>query len=55
VADDDKWAIRFVYTATAMTIEQIITTEVIYFYHLKDGKIAEFWLLSDTDFDYKAD
>jgi hypothetical protein len=25
-----------------------------YFYHLEDGKISEFWVLADIDFDYKA-
>ena len=28
--------------------------EVMYFYHLTDGKIAEFWVLSNADFDYTA-
>ena len=27
-------------------------TGVIYFYKLRDGKVAEFWLLSDANFDY---
>jgi hypothetical protein len=31
-----------------------VSTEVIYFYHLRDGKIAEFWLLADYAFDYRA-
>lgn len=30
-------------------------TEVIYFYALREGKIAEFWLLSDQPFEYKQD
>ena len=29
--------------------------EVIYFYHVRDGKIAEFWVLADVAFDYKAE
>jgi hypothetical protein len=28
---------------------------VIYFYHLRDGKISEFWLLADIGFDYRVD
>jgi predicted ester cyclase len=54
VAAEDRFAIRFVYTATMVQGGNSFTTEVNYFYHLKDGKISEFWLLSDSDFDYKA-
>ena len=54
VAAEDKWAIRFVFTSTDST-GQSITTEVIYFYHLRASKIAEFWVLADVDFDYKAE
>jgi addiction module HigA family antidote len=32
-----------------------IFVEANYFYHVRNGKIAEFWLLADHDFDYKAD
>ena len=53
VAAEDKWAIRFIFTSTGST-GQGVTTEVIYFYHLRDGKIAEFWVLADVPFDYKA-
>jgi hypothetical protein len=28
---------------------------VIDFYHLRDGEIAEFWLLADVAFDSKAE
>jgi len=31
-----------------------VRTEVNYFYHLKDEKVSEFWLLADSDFDCKA-
>jgi hypothetical protein len=34
---------------------QLISAEVNYFYHLRDGKISEFWLLAEVDFDYLAD
>ena len=54
VAAQDKWAIRFIFTSTGST-GQGVTTEVIYFYHLRDGKIAEFWVLADVPFDYKAE
>ena len=54
VATEDKFAIRFIYTATMVETGDPVRTEVNYFYHLKDDKISEFWLLSDMDFDYKA-
>jgi hypothetical protein len=31
-----------------------IDVEMIYFYHLREGKVAEFWLQANGDFDYKA-
>jgi hypothetical protein len=34
--------------------EEPVETEVNYFYHLKEGKISEFWVLADIEFDYKA-
>jgi predicted ester cyclase len=54
VAEEDKWAIRFMFAATGAS-GQAISVEVNYFYHLKEGKISEFWLLADFDFDYRAE
>jgi len=54
VAAPDKFAIRFHYTATVTATGKPLSTEVIYFYHLRDGKVAEFWLLADFAFDYRA-
>jgi predicted ester cyclase len=54
IADRDKFAIRFVYTAKTSATGEPVRAEVNYFYHLRDGRIAEFWLLADLDFDYKA-
>jgi predicted ester cyclase len=54
VAASDKFAIRFRYTATFNATGKTVSTEVIYFYHLADGKVAEFWLLADFAFDYRA-
>jgi predicted ester cyclase len=54
VAEADKFAIRFLFGATGPT-GQSISVEVNYFYHLKDDKVSEFWLLADIDFDYRAD
>ncbi len=54
VAEEDKWAIRFIFTATGAS-GQAISVECNYFYHLKEGKISEFWHLADIDFDYRAE
>jgi SnoaL-like domain len=54
VAAEDRFAIRFEYTAKEGEAAHDFHAEVIYFYHLRDNKISEFWLLSDHDFDYKA-
>jgi predicted ester cyclase len=54
IAEEDKWAIRFMFAATGAS-GQPISAEVNYFYHLKENKISEFWLLSDFDFDYRAE
>jgi predicted ester cyclase len=54
IASEDKFAIRFIYTAGVVATGEPVETEVNYFYHLKDGKISEFWVLADIDFDYKA-
>jgi len=54
IAAEDKWAIRFLFTATGAS-GQPVSVEVNYFYHLRVGKISEFWLLADIDFDYRAD
>jgi hypothetical protein len=42
VAAEDKFAIRFAYTAIILSTGQDVSTEVIYFYHLKDGRVAGF-------------
>ncbi len=53
IAGEDKFAVRFIYTATITATGEEAKAEAAYFYHLKDGKISEFWLLADIDFDYK--
>jgi predicted ester cyclase len=53
VAGEDEFAIRFMYTCTMIKTGEKFRTEVIYFYRLVGGKVAEFWLLSDAPFDYK--
>jgi hypothetical protein len=54
IAADDKFAIRFLFSATGPA-GQPVAAEANYFYHLRDGMISEFWLLADIDFDYRAD
>ena len=54
VADTDRFAIRFLYACTLVATGQRFTTEVNYFYRLRDDRISAFWLLSDADFDYRA-
>jgi SnoaL-like protein len=54
VAAENRFAIRFEYTAKEGEAGNDFHAEVIYFYHLRDNKVIEFWLLSDHDFDYKA-
>ena len=54
IAEEDKWAIRFMFAATGAS-GQPISAEVNYFYHLKENKISGFWLLADFDFDYRAE
>ena len=53
IAEEDKFAIRFIFTAVEASAKQEPDIEVIYFYHLSHGKISEFWLLASVDFDYK--
>ena len=55
VASEDEFAIRFSYSAIILSTAQKIAADVVYFYHLKDGMISEFWLLADMDFDYRAE
>ncbi len=54
IAAEDKFAIRFIFTATEAA-GHAISVECNYFYHLKAGRISEFWHLADIDFDYCAE
>jgi predicted ester cyclase len=54
IAAEDKFALRFAFTAT-LASGQPVSAQANYFYHLRDGKIAAFWLLADIEFDYRAD
>jgi hypothetical protein len=54
IASEEKFAIRFIYTATVVATGEPVETEVSYFYPLKESKISEFWVLADIEFDYKS-
>lgn len=54
IAEEDRFAIRFFYTADFIPTGGKVNVEVMYFYHLAGGKVNEWWLESSADFDYKA-
>jgi hypothetical protein len=54
IAGEDRFAIRFVYTTDFVPTNGKTDVDMMYFYHLRDSKIAEWWLLTNADFDYKA-
>ena len=53
IVEEHKIFERFTYAATLMKTGERFTAEGVYVYHLRDGKIAEFWHFSNTPFDYK--
>lgn len=52
IAGENRFAMRFRFSGTAAAGERI-ESEAGYFYHLRDGRIGEFWLFADMDFDYQ--
>jgi predicted ester cyclase len=52
IADEDAFALRFLYSATQLSSGKRDEVEVFYFYRLTDGRINEFWTLASIDFDY---
>jgi predicted ester cyclase len=52
VAEKDKFSLRFIFSATQIATGKRDEVEVVYFYHLRDGKISKFWTLSSVDYDY---
>jgi predicted ester cyclase len=52
VAEPDKFALRFIFSATSISTGKRDEAETVYFYELKDGKIREFWTLASIDYDY---
>ena len=53
IAEEDAFSIRFVYTAKLRKTGEPLHCGVAYFYHLREGRISEFWLFCDLVFDYK--
>ncbi len=53
IVGEDKFSIRFTYAATQIqTGKRDEGIETMYFYHLKDSRISEFWTLASIDYDY---
>jgi hypothetical protein len=48
--ENDRFSTRFTFTGPDAAAPGI---DVMYFYHLRDAKISEFWLMASFDFDYK--
>src|SRR5918998_2148862 len=54
IAEEDRFALRFLYTADFIPTGGKIDVEMMYFYRLRSDKVGEFGLLASADFDYKA-
>ena len=52
IVEGNKIFERFTYHATLMSSGESFQSSGIYVYHLRDGKISEFWHFSDTPFNY---
>jgi hypothetical protein len=54
IAEDDRFALRFLYVADFVPTGAKIDVEMMYFYHLRGAKVAEFWLISITKLRLRA-
>ena len=54
IAEEDRFALRFLYTADFIPTGGKIDVEIMYFYRMRGDKVGEFWLLASVDFDFKA-
>ena len=52
VTSENEFALCFDYTARSVKDESDLAVEVVYFYHLRGGKIDGFWQLASSYFDY---
>ena len=54
IAEEDRFALRFLYTADFIPTGGKIDVEMMYFYRMRGDKVGEFALLASVDFDFKA-
>ena len=54
IAEEDRFALRFLYTADFIPTGGKIDVEIMYFYRMRGDKVGEFWLLASVDFDFEA-
>ena len=54
IAEEDRFALRFLYTADFIPTGGKIDVEMMYFYRVRGDKVGEFALLASVDFDFKA-
>jgi hypothetical protein len=54
IPEEDRFALRFLYTADFIPTGGKIDVEMMYFYRLRSDKVDGFGLLASVDFDFKA-
>jgi hypothetical protein len=54
IAEEDRFALRFLYAADFVPTGGKIDVEMMYFYRLRSDKVDGFSLLASVDFDFKA-
>jgi len=54
IAEEDRFALHFLYTADFIPTGGKIDVEMMYFYRVRGDKVGEFALLASVDFDFKA-
>ena len=54
IAEEDRFALRLLYTADFIPTGGKIDVEMMYFYRVRGDKVGEFALLASVDFDFKA-
>ena len=54
IAEEDRFALHFLYTADFIPTGGKINVEMMYFYRVRGDKVGEFALLASVDFDFKA-
>ena len=54
IAEEDRFALHFLYTEDFIPTGGKIDVEMMYFYRMRGDKVGEFALLASVDFDFKA-